>query len=44
MLARAPRRARAQVREDHRFEAEAAEGLVAGAGQPADPLAHGFKS
>ena len=42
MLARAPRRARAQVR-DHRFEAEAAEGLAAGAGQPADPLGRGFK-
>ena len=33
-----------QVREDHGFEAEAAEGLAAGAGQPADPLARGFKS
>ena len=43
MLARAPRRARAKWREDHGFEAEAAEGLVAGAGQPADPLGRGFK-
>ena len=43
MLPRAPRRAPAQVREDHRFEAEAAEGLAAGAGQPADPLGRGFK-
>ena len=43
MLARAPRRARAKWREDHGFEAEAAEGLAAGAGQPADPLGRGFK-
>ena len=40
--ARATARAR-QVREDHGFEAEAAEGLAAGAGQPADPLGRGFK-
>ena len=32
------------VREEHGFEAEAAEGLAAGAGQPGDPLAHGFTS
>ena len=42
--ARQPTARACQVREDHGFEAEAAEGLAAGAGQPGDPLAHGLKS